>query len=325
MNGFRRTLIVLALVGVAGTARAELPVPTAKPEEVGLSSVQLKKIEEATAKNIEEGTIPGAVMLVARRGKVAWISVQGKREPNGDAMKLDSIFRIYSMTKPMVTTALMQMVEEGRLQVTDPVSKFLPSIGQMKVATEVTGSDFKPMLRLADPTRPMTVQDLMRHSAGLVYGARGTGLVYQAYREVKIGDRTATNEEFVARLSKLPLNYNPGDRWEYSVAVDVQGRLLEVLNGKPLREVLGERIFRPLAMTDTFFQVPADKLARVAQPAPATNGKTTTVRFKVDDGAKYESGGGGLMSTMEDYLRFTAALANGGALSGKRIVGRKTL
>ena len=325
MNGFRRTLIVLALVGVAGTARAELPVPTAKPEEVGLSSVQLKKIEEATAKNIEEGTIPGAVMLVARRGKVAWISVQGKREPNGDAMKLDSIFRIYSMTKPMVTTALMQMVEEGRLQVTDPVSKFLPSIGQMKVATEVTGSDFKPMLRLADPTRPMTVQDLMRHSAGLVYGARGTGLVYQAYREVKIGDRTATNEEFVARLSKLPLNYNPGDRWEYSVAVDVQGRLLEVLNGKPLREVLGERIFRPLAMTDTFFQVPADKLARVAQPAPATNGKTTTVRFKVDDGAKYESGGGGLMSTMEDYLRFTAALANGGALSGKRIIGRKTL
>jgi CubicO group peptidase (beta-lactamase class C family) len=325
MNVFRRTLVVLALVSVAGTVRAELPVPTAKPEEVGLSSAQLKKIEEATAKNIDEGIIPGAVMLVARRGKVAWISVQGKREPNGDAMKLDSIFRIYSMTKPMVTTALMQMVEEGRLQVTDPVSKFLPSIGQMKVATEVTGPDFKPMLRLADPTRPMTVQDLMRHTAGLVYGARGTGLVYQAYREAKIGDRTATNEEFVARLSKLPLNYNPGDRWEYSVAVDVQGRLLEVLNGKPLREVLAERIFRPLAMTDTFFQAPADKLARVAQPAPATNGKTTTVRFKVDDGAKYESGGGGLMSTTEDYLRFTAALANGGTLSGKRIIGRKTL
>src|SRR4029077_11672925 len=229
------------------------------------------------------------------------------------------------MTKPMVTTALMQMVEEGRLQVTDPVSKFLPSIGQMKVATEVTGSDFKPMLRLADPTRPMTVQDLMRHSAGLVYGTRGTSLVYQAYRDAKIGDRTATNEEFVARLSKLPLNYNPGDRWEYSVAVDVQGRLLEVMNGKPLREVLAERIFKPLAMTDPFFQAPADKLARVAQPAPATNGKITTVRFKVDDGAKYESGGGGLISTTEDYLRFTAALANGATLSGKRIIGRKTL
>src|SRR5882672_6850352 len=124
----------------------------------------------------------------------------------------------------------------------------------------------------------------------------------------------------------MPLHFNPGDRWEYSVAVDVQGRLLEVLNGgKPLREVLTERIFKPLAMTDTSFQVPADRLSRVAQPAPGSNGKATTVRFKVDDGAKYESGGGGLMSTMEDYLRFTAALANGGTLGGKRLIGRKTL
>ena len=140
MNGFRRTLAVLALVCVAGTARAEMPVPMAKPEEVGLSSAQLKKIEEATAKNIDEGIIPGAVMLVARRGKVAWVSVQGRREPGSpDPMKLESIFRIYSMTKPMVTTALMQFVEEGRLQVSDPVSKFLPAMGGMKVGTEVTG------------------------------------------------------------------------------------------------------------------------------------------------------------------------------------------
>ena len=326
MNGLKRTLVVLSLIAIAGTARAELPVPTAKPEEVGLSSAQLKKIEDATVKNIDEGIIPGAVMLVARRGKVAWVSVQGKREPNGDAMKLDSIFRIYSMTKPMVTTALMQMVEEGRLQVSDPVSKFLPSLGAMKVGTEVTGADGLPVLRLSDPARQMTVQDLMRHTAGLVYGARGTSLVYQEYVKAKIGDRGASNEEFVARLSRMPLNYTPGDRWEYSVSVDVQGRLLEVLNGgKPLRDVLAERIFKPLGMTDTFFQVPADKLSRVAQPAPGINGKATTVRFKVDDGAKYESGGGGLMGTTEDYLRFTAALANGGALGGKRIIGRKTL
>jgi CubicO group peptidase (beta-lactamase class C family) len=221
---------------------------------------------------------------------------------------------------------LMQMVEEGRMQVTDPVSKFLPSIGEMKVGTEETDLAGKTTLRLSDPTRPMTVQDLMRHTSGLVYGARGTSLVYQAYVKAKIGDRTASNEEFVARLSKLPLRFNPGERWEYSVAVDVQGRLLEVLNGgKPLHQVLGERIFQPLGMTDTSFQVPADKLARVAQPAPATSGKTTTVRFKVDDGAKYESGGGGLMSTMADYQRFTAALADGGTLNGKRIIGRKTL
>ncbi len=326
MSGLKGVLVVLSLIGFAAAAHAESVLPTVQPESVGLSAAQLKRIEEATAKNIDEGIIPGAVMLVARHGKVAWVSVQGKREAGGDAMKYDSIFRIYSMTKPMVTTALMQMVEEGRLQVTDPVSKFLPSMGSMKVGTEVTGPDGKPMLHLADPTRPMMVQDLMRHTSGLVYGARGTSLVYQEYMKAKIGDRTATNEEFIARLSKMPLHFNPGDRWEYSVAVDVQGRLLEVLNGgKPLHEVLGERIFKPLGMTDTSFQVGADKLGRVAQPAPATTGKTTTVRFKPDDGAKYESGGGGLLSTTDDYLRFTAALANGGVLNGKRIIGKQTL
>jgi CubicO group peptidase (beta-lactamase class C family) len=180
MNGLRRTLVVLSLVGFAFAAHAESVLLTTQPEEVGLSSAQLKKIEEVTTKNIDEELIPGAVMLVARHGKVAWVSVQGKREPNGDAMKYDSIFRIHSMTKPMVTTALMQMVEEGRLQVSDPVSEFLPSIGQMKAGTEVVGADGKPQLQLADPTRPMTVQDLMRHTSGLVYGARGESLVYQA-------------------------------------------------------------------------------------------------------------------------------------------------
>ena len=165
-------------------------------------------------------------------------------------MKLDSIFRIYSMTKPMVTIALMQMVEEGKLQVSDPVAKFLPAIGKMKVGTEKT-VDGKPVLQLSDPTAPMTVQDLLRHTSGLVYGARGTSLVNQAYIDAKIGDRAATNEEFVAKLSTMPLNFNPGERWEYSVSVDVQGRLLEVLDGKTLGEVLSERIFKPLGMADT--------------------------------------------------------------------------
>jgi CubicO group peptidase (beta-lactamase class C family) len=219
----------------------------------------------------------------------------------------------------------MQMVEEGRLQVSDPVSKFIPEIGKMKVGTEVTGADGRPVLRLSDPTRPMTVQDLLRHTSGLTYGNRGTGLIHQSYVAAKIGDRTATNEEMVSRLSNLALRFNPGDRWEYSVSVDVQGRLLEVLAGKKLSEVLSERVLQPLGMTDTAFLVPAAKLARVTQPAPRTNGQPMTPRFKVDDDAKYESGGGGLTSTMEDYLRFTTALANGGAFQGKRIIGRKTL
>jgi len=323
--------IILALVAaaVATGARAESPLAlpmAATPEEVGLSSAQLKKLEAVTKQHIDDGLVPGAVMLVARRGKVAWLSVQGKRDPaGGEAMKADSIFRIYSMTKPIVSIALMQMVEEGKLQISDPVAKYLPEIGRMKVGTEVTGADGKPVLHLSDPTRAMTVQDLLRHTAGLTYGSRGTSLINASYVEAKIGDRSFTNEEMVQRLSGLALKFNPGDRWEYSVAVDVQGRLIEVIDGKKLGEALQARVFQPLGMVDSGFQVPAAKVTRAAQPGLRPGGLPMTPRFKVDDGAKYESGGGGLTSTMDDYLRFTAALANGGALQGKRIIGKKTL
>jgi len=158
---------------------AETPAPMAgKPEDVGLSSAQLKRLEAATKQNIDDGLMPGAVMLVARHGKVAWVSVQGKRAPDSDdPMKFDSIFRIYSMTKPITSIALMQLVEEGKLQVSDPVAKYLPEIGKMKVGTEVAGPDGKPVLHLSDPDRPMTVQDLLRHTAGLTYGSRGTSLI----------------------------------------------------------------------------------------------------------------------------------------------------
>ncbi|MFO1086782.1 MAG: serine hydrolase domain-containing protein [Reyranellaceae bacterium] len=317
------SLVAAAPLGV----RAEAPAPmAATPEDVGLSSAQLKRLEAVTKQNIDQGLMPGAVMLVARRGKVAWVSVQGKRAPDSDdPMKFDSIFRIYSMTKPIVSVALMQLVEEGKLQVSDPVAKFLPEMGNMKVGSEVVGADGRPALHLADPDRPMTVQDLLRHTAGLTYGNRGTSLVHQAYREAKIGDRTATNEEMVQRLSKLPLLFSPGARWEYSVSVDVQGRLIEVLTGKKLGEVLSERVFQPLGMVDTAFKLPVEKVMRVAQPGQKPNGPPMTPRFKVDDGARYESGGGGLLGSTEDYLRFTLALANGGVLQGKRLIGRKTL
>jgi len=322
----RHSLLALLALGSIASARAETPVPmAATPEEVGLSSVQLKRLEAVTKAQIDSGLLPGAVMLVARRGKVAWLSVQGKRDPAaGDPMKADSIFRLYSMTKPIVSLALMQMVEEGRLQITDPVSKYLPEIGRMRVGTEVT-VEGRPTLHLADPARAMTVQDLMRHTSGLTYGSRGGSLINASYVDAKIGDRSLSNEEMVQRLSGLALKFSPGDRWEYSVAVDVQGRLLEVLAGKKLGEVLAERVLNPLGMVDTGFQVPAAKLSRAAQPGPRLGGQPMTPRFAVDDGAKYESGGGGLVGTMDDYLRFTMALANGGSFQGKRIIGRKTL
>jgi CubicO group peptidase (beta-lactamase class C family) len=327
MTKLKFTLAVLAFANLIGSAHAQLPLPmAASPEEVGLSSAQFKKIEAVTKAHIDDGLMPGAVMLVARRGKVAWVSVQGKRDAAApDAMKQDSIFRIYSMTKPIVSVTLMQLVEEGRLQISDPVSKYLPEIGKMKVGTEALGPDGRPVLHLSDQTRPMTVQDLLRHTSGLTYGSRGASQINASYVEAGIGDRSVTAEEMVTRLSKLALKFNPGDRWEYSVAVDVQGRLIEVITGKKLSEAVAERILRPLGMKDTGFQVPADKVARAAQPGPRPNGQPVTPRFKVDDGAKYESGGGGMMSTLEDYLRFTSALANGGAFQGKRIIGSKTL
>jgi CubicO group peptidase (beta-lactamase class C family) len=327
MNGLHSALCALVFSLVVTAAHAEngiLPMAS-KPEEVGLSSTQLKRLEEVTQRHIDEGLVPGAVMLVARRGKIAWMSVLGKRDvAAGDAMKFDSIFRIYSMTKPMVSVAVMQLVEEGKLQVSDPVSKYLPEIGKMKVGVEKT-VDGKQVLQLSDPDRPMTVQDLLRHTSGLVYGSRGTNLVNQAYIDAKIGDRADTNAEFVSKLSAMPLKFQPGARWEYGVSVDVQGRLVEVIDGKTLGEALSARVFKPLGMVDSGFQVPADKVVRAAQPGPRPNGEPMTPRFAVNDGAKYESGGGGMVSTMEDYLRFTTMLANKGELSGKRLLGKQTV
>jgi CubicO group peptidase (beta-lactamase class C family) len=320
--------LAFALAAMAGAAHAEngaLPMAS-KPEEVGLSSSQLKRLEAVTQKHIDEGLVPGAVMLVARRGKVAWVSTLGKRDlAAGDPMKFDSIFRIYSMSKPIVSVAVMQMVEEGKLQVTDPVAKFLPEIGHMKVGVEKVGADSRPVLHLNDPDRAMTVQDLLRHTSGLTYGSRGSSLVNQSYIDAKIGSRDFSNAEFVAKLATLALKFSPGARWEYGVSTDVLGRLVEVIDGKTLGEALSARIFQPLGMVDSGFQVPADKVARAAQPGPRPNGQPMTPRFKVDDGAKYQSGGGGLLSTMEDYLRFSAMLANHGALNGKRVLGKQTV
>ncbi|MFO1079982.1 MAG: serine hydrolase domain-containing protein [Reyranellaceae bacterium] len=326
--GRRRTLGMAALcLALSRAARAETAAPpiTARPEDVGLSLERLQRLVAATQKNIDEGLIPGAVMLVGRRGKVAWASVQGRQGPDSPApMAWDSIFRLYSMTKPLTSIVVMQLVEEGRLQIGDPVAKYLPEIGRMKVGREVV-VDGKRVLHLADPDRAMTVQDLLRHTSGLTYGSRGTSLVQQAYVEAGIGDRTVALDEMVRRLSGLPLMFSPGERWEYSVSVDVLGRLIEVVTGKKFGVALGERVLQPLGMIDTGFQVPADKLGRVAQPGQKPGGPPMTPRFRVDDGARYENGGGGLIGTTDDYLRFVLALAQGGSWQGRRVIGRRTL
>jgi CubicO group peptidase (beta-lactamase class C family) len=328
MNGLIRALCAATLFICASVAsvRADPVLPLAgAPEDVGLSSSQLDRIEAVTQKYVESGTVPGAVMLVARRGKIAWYKTMGFRDRAAkEPMRPDSIFRIYSMTKPIVSIAAMMLVEEGRMQISDPVSKYLPEIGNMKVGVE-SEKDGKATMDLVDPAREMTVQDLLRHTSGLIYGTRGKSLVNAAYIDAKIGDRSASNEEFVAKLSRLPLRFSPGDRWEYGVSTDVLGRVVEVVSGKTLGEFLNERIFAPLGMTDTGFYVTADKLNRAAQPWQMPEAPPMTPRFDVAQKPRFESGGGGLTSTMEDYLRFAIMVADGGDFAGKRLLGKQTI
>ena len=328
MNRLIRAFGVAALFFLAATAsgRAEPVLPVAAaPEDVGLSSAQLARIEAMTQKYVDSGLVPGAVMLVARRGKVAWTRTIGFRDRAAkEAMRPDSIFRIYSMTKPIVSVAAMMLVEEGRMQVSDPVSKYLPEIGRMKVGIEESEGG-KPALHLTDPAREMTVQDLLRHTSGLIYGTRGKSLVNAAYIEAKIGSRDFSNEELVTKLSNLPLRFSPGDRWEYGVSTDVLGRVIEVVSGKTLGEFLNERVLSPLGMTDTAFFVPSDKLNRAAQPWQMPEAPPMTPRFDVAQKPRFESGGGGLTSTIDDYLRFAIMLADGGEFAGKRLLGNKTL
>jgi CubicO group peptidase (beta-lactamase class C family) len=318
-------ILLLAFV-TAGTVRADPVLPmAASPEEVGLSSAQLARIEAVTQRHVETGLVPGAVMLVARRGKIAWTKTLGFRDRAAkDPMKPDSIFRIYSMTKPIVSVAAMMLVEEGRMQISDPVAKYLPEIGKMKVGAE-TSEEGKATLQLVEASREITVQDLLRHTSGLIYGTRGKSLINAAYIEAKIGNRDTSNEEFVTALSKLPLRFSPGERWEYGVSTDVLGRVVEVVSGKTLGEFLNERIFTPLGMADTGFYVPAEKLSRAAQPWQVPEAPPMTPRFDVAQKPRFESGGAGLTSTIDDYLRFTVMLADSGKFSGKRLLGSKTL
>ena len=255
----------------AAWADPVLPVAAA-PEDVGLSSSQLARIEAVTQKYVDSGLVPGAVMLVARRGKIAWTRTMGFRDRAAkDPMRPDSIFRIYSMTKPIVSVAAMMLVEEGRMQVSDPVSKYHAGNRTHEGRRRDHRRTASLTLQLTDPARAMTVQDLLRHTSGLIYGTRGKSLVNAAYIEAKIGSRDVSNEEFVAKLSKLPLRFSPGDRWEYGVSTDVLGRVVEVVSGKTLGEFLNERVLTPLGMTDTGFYRAAGQ-AQSRRPALADAG-----------------------------------------------------
>ena len=322
----------LALALAAGMLAASPALgqglPSAKPEEVGLSSARLQKISDTLRQDIEKGQIPGASLLVVRHDKVAYFETFGSLDPESRTpMTKDAIFRIYSMTKPITSVAAMMLVEDGRLQLADPVSKHLPEFKDVKVGIEKPGPDGKPVLEEVAPRRAMTVQDLLRHTSGLTYGVFGDSLVKKAYRESGLITGDFDNAEFTTRIARLPLMLHPGSTWEYSHSTDILGRIVEVVSGQSLYAFKKERILDPLGMTDTAYYVtdPA-KQPRIAEPFKNDrNIGAGADMFDPRIQRRYESGGGGMVGTVGDYARFAQMLLNGGTLDGKRILGPQTV
>jgi CubicO group peptidase (beta-lactamase class C family) len=314
------------LLAAHGLAAQNLPM--AKPEDVGLSSERLARIGAWAKAEVDAKRVPGAVIMVARNGKLAYYEAIGQQDPaRPDPMSRDSIFRIYSMTKPLVSVATMMMVEEGRIQLEAPVSRYIPGFANVKVGVEKTDASGARSLELVPARRPITVQDLLRHSSGLTYGFFGDSLVKKAYLDAGVGSADLNTAEFADKLASLPLHYQPGSTWDYSYSTDVLGRVLEVASGQSLYSVLRARLLDPLGMKDTSFYVTdAARQARLAEPladdrvigAGAVMGNPRVAM-------KFESGGGGLVSTAHDYARFLQMLLNGGTLDGKRYLSPKTI
>jgi CubicO group peptidase (beta-lactamase class C family) len=326
----KTVLAILFSAALVTSANAQVKdLPRAKPESVGMSSERLARIGSTLRADVQAKKIPGAIVLVAREGKVVMFDAIGKLDPAGSApMTRDAIFRIYSMTKPITTVTAMMLVEEGRLKLDDPVSKYIPSFAKMQVGVEKSDpSGGKPTLELVAVRRPMTVQDLMRHTSGLTYGFFGNSMVKTLYSEANLSDITRSNEEVAEKIATLPLAYQPGSTWDYSHSTDVLGRVIEVVTGKPLLQAMKEKVLDPLGMKDTSFYVTDPKnQARLAEPFSDDR----NIGIKADFGdprvaGKYESGGGGMMSTATDYARFAQMLINGGTLDGKRYLSPKTL
>ena len=298
------------------------PLPEGKPEALGLSPVRLQRMSDAFKREIDKGTIPGATVMVARKGQIGWFDALGRQSPAASTpMAHNSIFRIFSMTKPIASVGIMMLVEEGHFLLSDAIAKFIPEFADQKVGVENNGK-----LDLVPLKRPMTVQDLLRHTSGITYDHTGNSLVQQLYQQSRLRSRKITNAEHAAMVAGLPLKCQPGAEWNYSRSTDILGRIIEVVSGKSLSAFLTERILAPLQMTETAFHTAEENAARLAEPflTDPWNGDKIQL-FNPLEKPVMESGGGGLVSTTMDYARFCQMLLNGGVLDGTRIIGRKTL
>src|SRR6201997_5780505 len=239
-------------------------LPQARPESIGLSAARLQKLSDGFKREVDKGTLPGATVMVARKGQVGWFDAIGRQTPaEARPMAHDTIFRIFSMTKPIVSVGIMMLVEEGQLLLADPVAKFIPEFAHQKVGVESNGR-----LELVDVQRPMTVQDLLRHTSGITYDHTGNRMVQQLYKESRLRSRKITNAEHAAMVAELPLICQPGAEWNYSRSTDVLGSIIEIVSGKPLSTFLTERILAPLQMAETAFFTAEDNASRLAEPFP---------------------------------------------------------
>jgi len=297
---------------------AHKALPHAHTTDLGLCPERTQRLMDVLRREVASGRLPGAVAMVARRGKIGLFEAVGQQDPGtGTPMKTDSIFRIYSMTKPVVSVAVMMLVERGQLLLSDPVSHWLPEFANQQVAT---ANGLEPV------RNPATVQDLLRHTAGLTYEFLGTSSVQQQYAQAKIASRERTNAEFSQTLAAMPLQFQPGSVWAYSRATDVLGRLVEVVSGQGLGAFLQAEIFGPLGMVDTGFAVPPEQHHRIAEPfAHDPDGGVPMKVLEPRQVPAMEGGGGGLMSTAMDYTRFLQCLRNRGELDGVRLLGPHTV
>ena len=343
----RRTNLVLCvlsiLIALAPVASGQ-GLPLAPPRSVGLSQQRLERIGMLMQEHVDGGLLAGAVALVARDGKVAYLKTVGVQDKERNvAMKPDAIFRIASMSKPITSVAVMMLYEEGWFRLSDPVSKYLPEFKEMKVLDPPYPQDkTSPPGALVSAKRPVTMHHLLTHTSGLTYGGARLGKVY---RDAGINGGLIQNEgtigDAVKKLAAQPLLFQPGEAWEYSLADDVLGYLVEVVSGMPLGKFFEERIFKPLGMRDTYFFLPDEKLPRLAtaytyypekglQPildgqVVKEDGSTYSADYPYRGPRTYFSGGGGLSSTAEDYYRFCRMMLNGGQLNGTRLLSRKSV
>jgi CubicO group peptidase (beta-lactamase class C family) len=311
---------------VATAAFAEDPLPRAKPEELGFSGERLARIGNVIKADVDAGRIPGAVIAIARHGKLAMFDAYGFRDKEaGQPMTTDTIFNIASMTKPMTAVGALMLYEQGRLLIDDPLSKYFPQFTNMRVAVRDNG---EPVAETVPANRPITIQDLLRHTSGLIYGGRGNTLVHKMY---PAGSANAVHEydgpAFIDKLASLPLLHQPGTVWDYGFGLDLTGLVIEKVSGQSLGQYLQANLFTPLGMTDTGFAVPADKAARYAKPLPndPDTGKPQKRSPELTQPIKFDCGGGCAASTAADYLHFATMLLNGGRLGEARVLGPRTV